>query len=69
MDDARHIRPRITQAIFLGNMYNYFVSYQGKELRVQRLPSGDALDDRYHEGAEVGLRFVQEHYFDREAGE
>lgn len=68
-DDASPIRAQITQAIFLGNMYNYFVSYQGKELRVQRLPSGDELDDRYHEGAEVGLRFVQEHYFDREASE
>ena len=62
-DDSSPVKATITQAVFLGSMYNYFVSLNGTELRVQR-STLDSLDGReYREGETVGLKFLNEKYY------
>ena len=62
-DDSSPVKATITQAVFLGSMYNYFVSLNGTELRVQR-STLDSLDGReYREGEPVGLKFLNEKYY------
>ncbi len=65
-DDSSPIKAKITSTVFLGNMYNYFIDLGGQELRVQRITSGDAEDDKYTEGREVGIKFIGEKYYARE---
>ena len=66
-DEQSAVRGTITQAVFLGSLYNYFVRVGEKEYRVQR-STLDSLDGReYGEGEEVGLTFLNEKYY--EAGE
>ena len=68
-DDASPVKGEITQAVFLGSMYNFFVKVNGVELRVQR-STLDSLDGReYREGETVGLRFLNEKYYEAEEGE
>jgi len=58
------VRGVITQAVFLGSLYNYFVQLGQLELRVQR-STLDSLDgEEFSEGQEVGLTFLGEKYFD-----
>lgn len=58
----------ITQAVFLGNMYNYFVKIGGQEFRVQR-STLDSLDGRvYQEGDHVRLTLLNEKYYPHEKG-
>ena len=65
-DDASPIKAVITQDVFLGSLFNYFVRLNDVELRVQR-STLDSLDGReYHEGDTVGLRFLNEKYYDEE---
>lgn len=66
-DESSPIRGTITQAVFLGSIYNYFVQLGDLELRVQR-SSLDSLDGvEYREGQEVGLSFLNERYYEAEA--
>ncbi|MBE5810208.1 MAG: ABC transporter ATP-binding protein [Clostridiales bacterium] len=68
-DDASPVKGEITQAVFLGSMYNFFVKVNDVELRVQR-STLDSLDGReYLEGETVGLRFLNEKYYEAEEGE
>ena len=68
-DDESPIKGEITQAVFLGTLFNYFVKIGDAELRVQRSML-DSLDGReYKEGEIVGLRFLNEKYYDAEEGE
>lgn len=66
-DESSSIRGTITQAVFLGSIYNYFVQLGDQELRVQH-SSLDSLNGvEYHEGQEVGLSFLNERYYEAEA--
>ena len=68
-DDESPVKGVVTQAVFLGTLYNYFVKVGGHELRVQRSML-DSLDGReYKEGETVGLRFLNEKYYEAEEGE
>ena len=65
-DDDGPVRGTIVQSVFLGSLFNYFVRVGDQELRVQR-STLDSLDGReYLEGQEVGLRFLNEKYYDAE---
>ena len=65
-DDDSPVRATIVQSVFLGSLFNYFVRVGDQELRVQR-STLDSLDGReYLEGQEVGLRFLNEKYYDAE---
>jgi len=59
------VRATVSQAIFLGNMYNYFVRLPGLEIRVQQIATSENAKP-YKEGQEVGLAFLEERYFKRE---
>lgn len=65
-DETSSVRGIISQAVFLGTLYNYFVQIGNQELRVQR-STLDALDGtEYREGQEVGIRFLGEKYYKAE---
>ncbi|WP_242956422.1 ABC transporter ATP-binding protein [Enterocloster lavalensis] len=65
-DDESPVRGTIEQSVFLGSLFNYFVRVGDQELRVQR-STLDSLDGReYAEGQEVGLRFLNEKYYNAE---
>ena len=62
-DDASPVKAVISHATFLGSMFVYFVRLGQRELRVHR-STLDSLDGReYKEGETVGLRFVNEKYY------
>lgn len=64
-DDDSPVRAIVSQAVFLGNMYNYFVRLSGLEIRVQQIATSENARS-YAEGQEVGLAFLEERYFERE---
>jgi iron(III) transport system ATP-binding protein len=64
-DDDSPVRAIVSQAVFLGNMYNYFVRLSGLEIRVQQITTSEDARS-YAEGQEVGLAFLEERYFERE---
>ena len=65
-DDTSPVRAVISQAVFLGSMFVYFVSLGGRELRLHR-STLDSLDGReYSEGDRIGLRFINEKYYQAE---
>jgi iron(III) transport system ATP-binding protein len=66
-DDSSQIRGTVIQEVFLGSLYNYFVRVGDMELRVQRSVLDALGGNTYSEGSNVGLRFVNEKYYD--AGE
>ena len=65
-DDTSDIKAKIVSAVFFGNIYNYFIDIAGHEYRVQRITSGNEEDEKYKEGVECGVRFLNCKYFDRE---
>ena len=65
-DENSPVRAKIVSAVFFGNIYNYFVDIAGHEYRVQRITSGNAEDEKYYEGLETGVSFLNCKYFDRE---
>ena len=56
---------KIISAVFFGNIYNYFIRLGGNEYRVQRITTGNAEDEKYVEGMETGIRFLNCRYFER----
>jgi len=64
-DDDSPVRATVTQSVFLGNMYNYFVRLPGMEIRVQQMVISENAKF-YSEEQEVGLAFLEERYFERE---
>lgn len=65
-DAVSPVRGVISQAVFLGTLYNYFIKVGDQELRVQR-STLEALDgETYEEGQEVGIRFLNEKYYKAE---
>lgn len=67
-DDNGLIEAQIVQAVFLGNMYNYFVRIGDREYRLQR-STLDSLDGKdYKVGDTVHLSFINEKYYPIEGG-
>ena len=63
------VEAKIRQAVFLGNIYNYFIEIGGKEFRLQR-STLDSLNDRdYEVGDTVKLKFVNEKYYPLKEGQ
>lgn len=65
-DSSSPIKAKVLQSVFLGNLYNYFVDLNGMEIRVQKIASDEEENEILKEGTIVGLRFVQEHFFEME---
>lgn len=63
-DDESEIRGTVTQAVFLGSIYNYFVKLGNLELRVQRSTLDGIQGKQVQEGDVVGLRFLNEKYYE-----
>ena len=54
---------------FLGDQCDYFVDFNGQELRVES-NALDALSHRvFEEGEQVGVQFLNVRYYPREEGE
>lgn len=64
-DESSQLKVDITQSVFLGNIYNYFINLDGKEYRVQRISSGNEEDQKYVEGSSTGIRFVNTKFFEK----
>jgi len=66
LDDQGLTEGVLTQAVFLGDMYNYFVQIGGREFRLQR-STLDSLDGReYKAGDQVRMRLINEKYYPAE---
>ena len=66
LDDQGLTEGMLTQAVFLGDMYNYFVRIGGREFRLQR-STLDSLDGReYKAGDQVRMRLINEKYYPAE---
>jgi len=62
-DGASPIRARVRRSVFLGSEYDYFVQAGDRELRVQQSTLDATLVGVAKEGSEVGLRFLNPHYY------
>lgn len=68
-DEQSDIRVTVKSVTFLGDQYDYFVDFNGQELRVES-NALDALSHRvYEEGESVGVRFLNVRYYPREEAE
>lgn len=65
IDSSSSIRASVTQSVFLGNMYNYFISLGGLDIRVQRI-TGQDNETECKEGQNIGVKLLQKRYFKRE---
>ncbi len=65
-DEASPLRGTIKRAVFLGNQYDYFVSLDGHELRVERNALDAMQGKQYQEGDDVGLVFINPAFYPRE---
>jgi iron(III) transport system ATP-binding protein len=63
-DDASPIRAKVKRAVFLGSEYDYFIELGDREIRVQQSTLDAALVGVAKEGTEVGLRFLNPHYYE-----
>ena len=63
-DDASPIRARVRRAVFLGSEYDYFIQLGDQEIRVQQSTLDAALVGVAKEGSEVGLKFLNPHYYE-----
>ena len=68
-DEQSDIRVTVKSVTFLGDQYDYFVDFNGQELRVES-NALDALSHRvYEEGETVGVKFLNVRYYPREEAE
>lgn len=68
-DDNSPVKATIKTAVFLGDQFSYFITLGGRDFRVQR-NTLDSLDGReYREGDTVGIRFVNEKYYEDDGKE
>jgi len=63
-DNASPIRGTVRRSVFLGSECDYFIQLGDKELRVQQSTLDLALVGLAKEGSEVGLQFLNPHYYD-----
>lgn len=68
-DSLSPIRAKIRRSVFLGSEYDYFVQAGDKELRVQQSTLDAALIGVAKEGDEVGLKFLNPHYYEAKSKE
>lgn len=68
-DDASPIRAKVKRAVFLGSEYDYFIELGDREIRVQQSTLDAALVGVAKEGTEVGLRFLNPHYYEAKGRE
>ena len=68
-DEESEIKVTVKSVTFLGDQYDYFVDFNGQELRVES-NALDALSHRvFEEGEQVGVQFLNVRYYPREEGE
>lgn len=63
-DASSPIRGIVRRSVFLGSEYEYLVQLGDKELRVQLGTLEAAQSGHVKEGSEVGLRFLNPHYYE-----
>lgn len=68
-DDSSPIRAKVRRAVFLGSEYDYFIELGDKEIRLQQSTLDASLVGVAQEGSEVGLRFLNPHYYEAERRE
>lgn len=67
-DEESEIKVTVKSVTFLGDQYDYFVDFNGQELRVES-NALDALSHRvFEEGEQVGVQFLNVRYYPREEG-
>ena len=67
-DEQSELKVTIKSVTFLGDQYDYFVDFNGQELRIE-CNALDALSHRvYEEGEKVGVKFLNVRYYPREEG-
>ena len=64
VDPASPVKAKVKRSVFLGSEYDYFVEFDGREVRVQK----NAFDAMHtgaveQEGDTVGLRFVSPEFY------
>ncbi|NMB00734.1 MAG: ABC transporter ATP-binding protein [Firmicutes bacterium] len=63
-DNSSPIRGKVRRSVFLGSEYEYFVELGDRELRVQQGTLDVALRGIATEGSEVGIKFLNPHYYE-----
>lgn len=63
-DDTSPIRAIVRRSVFLGSEYDYFLQAGDVELRVQQSTLDATLAGVAKEGSEVGLTFLNPHYYE-----
>ncbi|MCK9526267.1 MAG: ABC transporter ATP-binding protein [Limnochordia bacterium] len=63
-DDTSPIKAKVKRSVFLGSEYDYFVELGDREIRLQQSTLDAALVGVAQEGSEVGLRFLNPHYYE-----
>ena len=69
ISDDGPVPAKITSAVFLGNIYNYFVEIGGVEYRLQSSTIEGLSGREYKAGDEVRIGFVNEKYYPAEEGD
>ncbi len=63
-DPQSPVKARVKRAVFLGSEYDYFVDFNGKEVRVQKNAFDALKEGRIEkEGEIVGLRFLNPEFY------
>lgn len=63
-DNDSPVRGKVKRAVFLGSEYDYFIMFGEKELRVHQSALDAAKFGVAKEGREVGIRFLNPHYYE-----
>ena len=63
-DKQSPLRAKVSSRIFLGSEYNYFLKKKKKEIRVQQDMLAARLYGTPEEGEEIGVTFLNPHYYD-----
>lgn len=63
-DNRSPIKAKVRHSVFLGSEYDYFVQLGDKELRVQQSTLEGSHAGVANEGSEVGLTFLNPHYYE-----
>ena len=62
-DDKSSIKAKVTSKVFLGSEYNYFLDLYGREIRMQQSMLDAKTKGTKNEGDEVGISFVNAHFY------
>lgn len=68
-DESSDIKAAVKSVTFLGDRYDYFIEFEGQELRLE-FSALDALNSRvYCDGETVGIKFLNTRFYQREEKE